>query len=58
MPRPIPVDDQFFKWLLVQISRIQQGSINLDIEHGKLVRIGCHGHRFIASPEELQEPIK
>ena len=58
MQRPIPVDDQFFRWLAVQISRTQQGSIDLDIEHGKLVRIGCHGHRFIHNPEELGEPIQ
>ena len=56
--RPIPVDDAFFKWLLVQISRMQQGSISLEIEHGKLTSIGCHGHRFIHSPDELGEPIK
>lgn len=58
MRRPIPVDEQFFRWLVVQVSRIQRGSISLEIEQGKLISIGCHGHRFISSPEELQEPIK
>ncbi len=55
--RTIPVDEQFFRWLAVQISRMPQGSISLDIEHGKLTSIGCHGHRFIRTPEELGAPI-
>ncbi len=54
--RTIPADDRLWKWLLVQISRTQQGSIHLEIEHGKIRSIGCHGHRFLYTPEELQEP--
>ena len=53
----IPLDEQFFRWLIVQISRMKRGSIDLQIEDGKLRSIGCHGHRYMYSLDELQEPV-
>ena len=54
--RTIPVDERLFRWLAAQISRIQQGSINLEIERGQIRNIGCHGHRYVYSPDALEEP--
>jgi len=52
----IPLNDRFFRWLADQIRHIEQGSIQLDIEDGQLRSIGCHGHRYFRSAEELKEP--
>lgn len=54
--RSIPTDERFVRWLLEQIRRTQQGSIHLGIEEGMLRWIGCHGHRFLNSPDDLKEP--
>ena len=52
----IPADDRLWRWFIVQVSRTQQGSIHFEIEEGKIRSIGCHGHRFLYTPDELQEP--
>ncbi len=54
---PIPPDERFARWLLAQISRMQKGSIDLEIEQGQIRCVACHGHRFVYSldddPQEL-----
>ena len=56
--RLIPADERFVRWLLDTISRIQKGSISLEIEQGHLRYVACHGYRLFYSPEELyrEEP--
>ena len=51
----IPTDERLFRWLARQIGRIQRGSIQLEIEHGQIRSIGCHGHRYLDAPEALEE---
>jgi hypothetical protein len=53
--RIIPVDARFLRWLAGEIAQIQHGSIHLEIEEGKLRWIGCHGHRFFNSSDDLKE---
>lgn len=54
--RVIPLNPRFFDWLVSEIQQIQRGSIHLDVEDGKLRTIGCHGHRFLHTPEDLERP--
>jgi len=54
--RTIPTDDRLWHWFVVQVSRTQQGSIHFEIEQGKIRSIACHGHRFLYTSDELQEP--
>ncbi len=54
----IPLNQSFFDWLAREIPAIQRGAIHLEIEQGKLVSIACHGHRFLYTPEELEEPTR
>ena len=51
--RTIPLNPQFFNWLVREIPKLEHGAIHLDIEQGQLISIGCHGHRFLHTPEEL-----
>ena len=53
--RTIPVDDRFFRWLIIQISWIQRGSIQLEIENGQVRSIGCYGHRYVYSLDDAPE---
>ena len=52
----ISLDERFFRWLADQIQRTQQGSIHLEIERGQIRYVGCHGHRYLYSLDEAQEP--
>ena len=54
--RVIPLNQRFFDWLASEIQQIQRGSIHLDIEDGTLRTIGCHGHRFLHTSEDLERP--
>ena len=56
--RTIPVDERFFRWLAEQIARTQQGSIHLEIEHGQIRYVGCHGHCYLYSLDDQGEPTR
>ncbi len=56
-PEPhIPLNPPFFDWPPRQIPQIERGAIHLEIEQGQVVSIGCHGHRFFHTAEDLERP--
>ncbi len=56
-PEPrIPLSQRFFDWLAREIPQIAHGAIHLEIEQGQVVSIGCHGHRFFHTAEDLERP--
>ena len=52
----ISLNERFFRWLADQIRHLERGSIHLEVEDGQLRSIGCHGHRFFHSADDLKEP--
>lgn len=52
---PIPMDERFIRWLTTQVQQLQSGSISLEVDHGQLKYVSCHGHRYFYALDELTE---
>lgn len=53
--RTIPTDERLWRWLLRAIGQIEAGEIRLQIDHGRIREIACHGHQFLRSLDDLEE---